>query len=111
MNSDSWPWGGEPIYCNGHFAGKTTTTGYGYTLGHQVCLGFVQNIDPVCIIEFAYDKWSVEVLIVRNLLNASQKGRTVVVRPHTIPALSPLVIHWSSIGYPLVIPCVTVSNE
>ncbi|XP_055357711.1 pyruvate dehydrogenase phosphatase regulatory subunit, mitochondrial-like [Paramacrobiotus metropolitanus] len=46
INNDPWPWGGEPIYCNGNFAGKTTTTGYGYTLGHQVCLGFVKNIDP-----------------------------------------------------------------
>ncbi|KAK7070590.1 hypothetical protein SK128_018438 [Halocaridina rubra] len=42
---DPWAWGGEPIYRDGHFVGVTTTTGYGYTLNHLVCLGFVRNVD------------------------------------------------------------------
>ncbi|XP_059488036.1 pyruvate dehydrogenase phosphatase regulatory subunit, mitochondrial [Neocloeon triangulifer] len=42
---DLWPWGGEPILRDGRYVGATTTTGYGFTLGRQVCLGFVQNRD------------------------------------------------------------------
>lgn len=42
---DAWPWGGEPIYRNGRFAGVTTTTGYGYSLRNLVCLGFVRHYD------------------------------------------------------------------
>lgn len=42
---DIWPWGSEPIYVNGKFAGLTTTAGYGFTLRKQVCLGFIQNLD------------------------------------------------------------------
>lgn len=42
---DLWCWGGEPIYRNGVYSGMTTTTGYGFTLKKQVCLGFVRNID------------------------------------------------------------------
>lgn len=43
--TDLWPWGGEPIYRNGKYAGATTTTGYGFTFKQQVCLGFVLNLD------------------------------------------------------------------
>ena len=44
---DIWPWGGEPIYRNGHFCGTTTSTAFGFTLNKHVCLGYVQDIDPV----------------------------------------------------------------
>lgn len=46
LDSDPWPMGGEPIYCNGIYCGKTTTAGYGFTLERQVCLGYVKNPDP-----------------------------------------------------------------
>ncbi|XP_055911964.1 pyruvate dehydrogenase phosphatase regulatory subunit, mitochondrial [Eupeodes corollae] len=42
---DLWCWGGEPIYRNGQYCGMTTTTGYGFTLKKQVCLGFVRHLD------------------------------------------------------------------
>lgn len=42
---DLWPWGQEPIYLNNKCIGMTTTTGYGFTLGKQVCLGFITNLD------------------------------------------------------------------
>ncbi|ENN70883.1 pyruvate dehydrogenase phosphatase regulatory subunit, mitochondrial [Dendroctonus ponderosae] len=45
METDLWPWGGEPIYRNGQHVGICTTTGYGFTFKKQVCLGFVENID------------------------------------------------------------------
>ena len=60
---DPWPWGGEPIYRwhlenniwkniylllfifrDDKFCGTVTTTSYGFSLGKQVCLGFVQDI-------------------------------------------------------------------
>ena len=40
---DPWPWGGEPIYRDDKFCGTVTTTSYGFSLGKQVCLGFVQD--------------------------------------------------------------------
>ncbi|XP_051703249.2 pyruvate dehydrogenase phosphatase regulatory subunit, mitochondrial isoform X2 [Oryctolagus cuniculus] len=40
---DLWPWWGEPIYRNGQYVGKTTSSAYSYTLERHVCLGFVQN--------------------------------------------------------------------
>ncbi|XP_032469304.1 pyruvate dehydrogenase phosphatase regulatory subunit, mitochondrial isoform X2 [Phocoena sinus] len=40
---DLWPWWGEPIYRNGQYVGKTTSSAYGYTLERHVCLGFVHN--------------------------------------------------------------------
>uniref|UniRef100_A0A8C0L616 Pyruvate dehydrogenase phosphatase regulatory subunit n=1 Tax=Canis lupus dingo TaxID=286419 RepID=A0A8C0L616_CANLU len=40
---DLWPWWGEPIYRNGQYAGKTTSSAYSYTLERHVCLGFVHN--------------------------------------------------------------------
>jgi len=44
-DSDAWPWGREPIYRNGQYVGKTTSSGYGFTLERVVCLGFVHNYD------------------------------------------------------------------
>lgn len=43
LETDLWPWGGEPIYRNGKYVGMCTTTGYGFTFKKQVCLGFVEN--------------------------------------------------------------------
>uniref|UniRef100_A0A914I8S8 Uncharacterized protein n=1 Tax=Globodera rostochiensis TaxID=31243 RepID=A0A914I8S8_GLORO len=43
MDRDPWPHGDEPIFRDGALAGWTTTAAYGFTLGCQVCLGFVQN--------------------------------------------------------------------
>ncbi|KAL3079854.1 hypothetical protein niasHS_014136 [Heterodera schachtii] len=43
MDRDPWPHGDEPIYRDGTLAGWTTTAAYGFTLGCQVCLGYVQN--------------------------------------------------------------------
>ncbi|CAK6436780.1 unnamed protein product [Pipistrellus nathusii] len=40
---DLWPWWGEPIYRNGLYAGKTTSSAYSYTLERHVCLGFVHH--------------------------------------------------------------------
>lgn len=40
VDSDPWPWGGEPIYRNGKYVGICTTTGYGYTFQKQVLLFF-----------------------------------------------------------------------
>ncbi|MEJ1276036.1 pyruvate dehydrogenase phosphatase regulatory subunit [Cricetulus griseus] len=40
---DLWPWWGEPIYRNGKYAGKTTSSAYSYTLDRHVCLGYVHN--------------------------------------------------------------------
>ena len=40
---DQWPWGGEPIFRDGTYAGRVTTSAYGYTLGRHVCLGFIHN--------------------------------------------------------------------
>ncbi|CAF1138930.1 unnamed protein product [Rotaria sordida] len=41
LDSDPWPWSGEPIYRNGKFCGFVTSAAYGFTLGKQVCLGHV----------------------------------------------------------------------
>ncbi|KAK9701359.1 FAD dependent oxidoreductase central domain [Popillia japonica] len=45
IDTDLWPWGGEPIYRNGKHCGMCTTTGYGFTFKKQVCLGFIDNYD------------------------------------------------------------------
>ncbi|KAG8237170.1 hypothetical protein J437_LFUL017290 [Ladona fulva] len=42
---DVWPSGRETIYRNGEYVGATTTTGFGFTLGRMVCLGFIHNFD------------------------------------------------------------------
>lgn len=36
LETDLWPWGGEPIFRNDKFVGMTTTTGYGHTFKKQV---------------------------------------------------------------------------
>ncbi len=36
--ADPWPWGGEPIFRNGTYAGLVTTTAFGFTLGQHVLL-------------------------------------------------------------------------
>lgn len=43
--TDIWPWGREPIYRNGQYVGKTTSSGYGFTLERVICLGFIHNYD------------------------------------------------------------------
>ncbi|XP_067144980.1 pyruvate dehydrogenase phosphatase regulatory subunit, mitochondrial isoform X2 [Centruroides vittatus] len=48
---DLWPWGQEPIYLDDKCVGMTTTTGYGFTLGKQVCLGFVTKVNDEGIAE------------------------------------------------------------
>ena len=45
VDLDPWPWGGEPIYRNGVYAGNVTSTAYGYTLERHVCLAYVQNVN------------------------------------------------------------------
>ncbi|ELU09314.1 hypothetical protein CAPTEDRAFT_226885 [Capitella teleta] len=47
LDEDVWPWGGEPIFRNGQYCGMTTSTAYGFTLDRHVCLGYVEDIDPV----------------------------------------------------------------
>uniref|UniRef100_A0A8C9GBC5 Pyruvate dehydrogenase phosphatase regulatory subunit n=1 Tax=Pavo cristatus TaxID=9049 RepID=A0A8C9GBC5_PAVCR len=42
---DLWPWWGEPIFRNGRYVGKTTSSAYSYTLERHVCLGFVQHFN------------------------------------------------------------------
>ncbi|NXP55343.1 PDPR phosphatase, partial [Heliornis fulica] len=44
-DTDLWPWWGEPIFRNGRYVGKTTSSAYSYTLERHVCLGFVQHFD------------------------------------------------------------------
>ncbi|XP_078735628.1 pyruvate dehydrogenase phosphatase regulatory subunit, mitochondrial isoform X2 [Lampetra fluviatilis] len=55
---DPWPWGGEPIICNGDFAGLTTSCDYSFGLERHVCLGFVclgQPITPDLIARSEYE--------------------------------------------------------
>merc|ERR1712150_111932 len=47
FETDPWPWGGEPIFRDGVYAGRVTTATYGFTLGRHVCLGFVHNFDKM----------------------------------------------------------------
>ncbi|KAM4639081.1 pyruvate dehydrogenase phosphatase regulatory subunit, mitochondrial isoform 2-T7 [Amazona ochrocephala] len=44
-DADLWPWWGEPIFRNGRYVGKTTSSAYSYTLERHVCLGFVHHFD------------------------------------------------------------------
>ncbi|KAJ8303481.1 hypothetical protein KUTeg_019877 [Tegillarca granosa] len=43
VDADVWPWGGEPVYRNGKFAGIVSSSGYGFTLDRMICLGFVRD--------------------------------------------------------------------
>ena len=49
---DNYPWRGEPIYRNGQYIGNVTSSAYGYTLGHMVCLGFINN--PNGLVNLSY---------------------------------------------------------
>jgi len=40
---ENLPWKGEPIFRNGKHVGTVTSSAFGYTLGHMVCLGFVSH--------------------------------------------------------------------
>ncbi len=42
---DPWPWGGEPIFRDGVYAGSVTTASYGFSLRRMLALGFVNNFD------------------------------------------------------------------
>lgn len=46
LDTDPWPWSGEPIYRNGEYCGFVTSAAYGFTLGKQVCLGYVHAPSP-----------------------------------------------------------------
>lgn len=63
IDTDLWPWGGEPIYRNGEYVGETTSSGYGFTLEQMLCLGYVSKFDDryqPCVMknlnEFILDK-------------------------------------------------------
>uniref|UniRef100_A0A915DAV4 Dimethylglycine dehydrogenase n=1 Tax=Ditylenchus dipsaci TaxID=166011 RepID=A0A915DAV4_9BILA len=45
METDPLPQGDEPIFRDGKLIGWTTSAAYGFTLGCQVCLGYLQNED------------------------------------------------------------------
>ena len=42
---DPWPWGGEPIFRDGEFAGRVKTAAYGFSIDKHVCLGFIHNFN------------------------------------------------------------------
>jgi glycine cleavage system aminomethyltransferase T len=44
-DTDPWPWGGEPIFRDGKYAGRVTTTAYGFSIDRHVCLGFVHDYE------------------------------------------------------------------
>lgn len=43
VDTDPWPWGGEPIFRDGKYVGSVTTASYGYSLKKHVAIGFVHN--------------------------------------------------------------------
>lgn len=43
---DLWAWGQEPLFCNGHFVGMTSSGSYAFSLGRNVCQGMVHWFDP-----------------------------------------------------------------
>ncbi|KAK3885748.1 hypothetical protein Pcinc_010060 [Petrolisthes cinctipes] len=45
VDTDIWPWGGEPIYRNNRYVGNTTSSAFGFTLNKMVCLGFVRHAE------------------------------------------------------------------
>ena len=45
QDEDVWPWGGEPVYRNGKYAGSITSSGYGFKLKRMMCLGFIRDYD------------------------------------------------------------------
>lgn len=36
VETDPWPWGGEPIYLDDRVVGRVTTCAYGFTLNSHV---------------------------------------------------------------------------
>uniref|UniRef100_A0A2R5LLI5 Putative dimethylglycine dehydrogenase n=1 Tax=Ornithodoros turicata TaxID=34597 RepID=A0A2R5LLI5_9ACAR len=44
--TDPWAWGQEPIFRDGRFVGTTTSGGLAFTLGCNVCQGFVESRNP-----------------------------------------------------------------
>ncbi|PAV87663.1 hypothetical protein WR25_15426 [Diploscapter pachys] len=45
LDTDPWPQGGETLFRNGQPVGLTTSAAYGFTLGCQVCIAYVENRD------------------------------------------------------------------
>ncbi|VDM29660.1 unnamed protein product [Toxocara canis] len=43
METDPWPQAGGVIYRDGKPIGRTASAAYGYTLGCQVCIGYIEN--------------------------------------------------------------------
>ena len=43
LETDPWPWGGEPIFRDGKYVGSVTTTSYGFSLKKHVAIGSVYN--------------------------------------------------------------------
>ncbi|KAI6230088.1 hypothetical protein M3Y99_01099500 [Aphelenchoides fujianensis] len=43
FEDDPWPTGDEPIYRDSKVVGWTTSAAYGFTLGSQVCIGYLRN--------------------------------------------------------------------
>lgn len=43
---DPWAWGQEPIFRDGRFMGLTTSGSYAFSLGRNVCQGFVHWFNP-----------------------------------------------------------------
>ncbi|UJR10014.1 hypothetical protein I4U23_014237 [Adineta vaga] len=84
LDSDPWPWSEEPIYRNGEFCGFVTSAAYGFTIGKQVCLGYVhaspsEKITPNYIREATYE---IDIATKRfkarpNLYPPSEMGPTV----------------------------------
>ncbi|NWJ04974.1 PDPR phosphatase, partial [Crypturellus undulatus] len=60
---DLWPWWGEPIFRNGRYVGKTTSSAYSYTLERHVCLGFVQHF---------HEKTGEELVVTTDFINQGE---------------------------------------
>ena len=45
VDKDPWPWGGEPIFRNGEFAGSLTTASFGYTHRKHIGIGYINHPD------------------------------------------------------------------
>lgn len=53
--ADAFPIGGEPIWRDGRIVGRTTSAGYGHTVGGTVALGIVRNGGDVVDMAFISD--------------------------------------------------------
>jgi glycine cleavage system aminomethyltransferase T len=47
LETQPWPWGGEPIYRDGKYVGSVTTTSYGFSLKKHVAIGFVHRYGAI----------------------------------------------------------------